>query len=118
LWDGRLGSLLAAARDSWAGAVALAAGFRRAGGTDLLASARRTSLAMAGVLDLKVLKKDRTCWLEALVKRTAEERVGQDKRCGQLAGARVGQMYASRGAPAAASRAEVRARPGSHVLAW
>jgi hypothetical protein len=53
------GSLLAAARDCWAGAVALAAGcFGRAGGTDLLASARRTSLAMAGVLDLKLLKKD------------------------------------------------------------
>jgi hypothetical protein len=58
LWDARLGSLLAAARDCWAGAVALAAGFGRAGGIDLLASARRTSLAMAGVLDLKLLKKD------------------------------------------------------------
>eukprot|EP00966_Prymnesium_polylepis_P254313 5877194-Prymnesium_polylepis.1 len=61
---------------------------------------------MAGVLDLKLLKKDRTCWLEELVKRMAEERGGQDKRCRQLAGARVGQMYASRGAPVAASRAE------------
>jgi hypothetical protein len=50
------------------------------------------------------------------VKRTAEEREGQDRRCGRPAGACVGQMHASRGAPAAGSRAQVCTRAGSRAF--
>ena len=45
------------ARDCWAGAAAAAAGCGLLGSTDLLASALRTSVAMAGLFDVKVPKK-------------------------------------------------------------
>ena len=64
MWDARLGSRLAAARDCWAGAVALAAGFGRAGGTDLLASARWSSVTVAGLFGVKLLKKHHLLQLE------------------------------------------------------
>ena len=45
------------ARDCWAGAAAAAAGCGLPGSTDLLASALRTSVAMAGLFSMKLLKK-------------------------------------------------------------
>ena len=46
------------ARDCWAGAAAAAAGCGLLGSTDLLASALRTSVAMVGLFDIEVMKKD------------------------------------------------------------
>ena len=45
------------ARDCWAGAAAAAAGCGLLGSTDLLASALRTSVAMAGLFSMELLKK-------------------------------------------------------------
>ena len=51
------------ASDCWAGAAAAAAGCGLLGSTDLLASALRTSVAMVGLFDIEVMKKDQVVLL-------------------------------------------------------
>jgi hypothetical protein len=51
------------ARVCWAGAAAAAAGCGLLGSTGLLASALRTSVAMVGLFDIEVMKKDQVVLL-------------------------------------------------------
>ena len=52
------------ARDRWAGAAAAAAGAGTRAAADLLTSARRTLVAMAGLFDTKKLEKDQGLLLQ------------------------------------------------------